>query len=52
MGNFAFLQIEWPQVLETAHRTEACAHSDARAALAESEALLASLQHRAFSGGL
>jgi type I restriction enzyme R subunit len=32
MSNFAFLQTEWPLVFEAAHRAEASAHSDARAA--------------------
>lgn len=32
MSNFAFLQTEWPLVFEAAHRAEASAHSDTRAA--------------------
>ena len=32
MSNFVFLQTEWPLVFEAAHRAEASAHSDARAA--------------------
>mgnify|MGYP000865859336 CR=1 FL=1 len=32
MSNFDFLQAEWPLVHEAAHRAEACAHSDSRAA--------------------
>jgi type I restriction enzyme R subunit len=32
MSNFAFLQTEWPLVFEAAHRAEASANNDARAA--------------------
>ena len=32
MSNFTFLQTEWPLVFEAAHRAEASAYSDARAA--------------------
>ena len=32
MSNFDFLQTEWPLVFEAAHRAEASAYSDARAA--------------------
>ena len=43
MSNFAFLTPEWPDLHDTASKAEA---------LAEMDALCATLQHRAFRGEL